>query len=195
MKMVLGLFARVFVGFVVLLCVALVYLRFGPRKMHFTVSHHPKVHFNQTAIASGSTDLTFHSLEGEPRRLSAYKGQVIVVHRWGTWCAPCVAEMPAFQKFYNSYRNDPQVRFVVVASMNTPAEVKTFAGRYHYDLPFYVADDKDDAGISLSTFPKTMFYGEDGVLNQETTGPVDWGNPSVMAMIKAMKHGGSVESR
>ena len=187
MKNALVLCIKLFTCLLLFLGLTFAYLHFGPRKMHFAISRRSKAHFNQAATSFGAGDVTFHTLAGDPRHLATYKGQVVILHRWGTWCAPCVAEMPAFQRFYDRYRSDPKVQFVVVASMNSPAEVTAFAARYHYDLPFYVADDRDDAGTNLSTFPRTTFYARDGTLSETMVGAVDWAGPSVLAQIETLR--------
>ena len=187
MKKALFRTMKVLAGFSTVLFLAFAYLHFGPRKMHFSISGQ-QVHFDRTAISSGAGDVTFHTLDGSPEHLAAYRGQVVILHRWGTWCAPCVAEMPAFEKLYEQYRNDPQVRFIAVASSNTPSDVRTFASRYHYNLPFYVADDKDDARTSLAMFPMTMFYARDGSLSDTKAGSTDWGDPAIKAQIERLKH-------
>jgi thiol-disulfide isomerase/thioredoxin len=146
------------------------------------------MHFDKaSAAAAGSGDVTFHTLAGKPEHLYAYKGQVVILHRWGTWCAPCVLEMPAFQKLYDRYRNDPKVRFVVVASMNSPSEVAAFAGQHHYDLPFYIADDQDTGGVKVSTFPTTMIYDKRSDIRMVQTGVTDWARPDIMARIELLK--------
>lgn len=48
-------------------------------------------------------DLTLNDLDGNPRSLSDYVGQVALVNMWATWCPPCVEELPALNSFYNDY--------------------------------------------------------------------------------------------
>ncbi len=51
-------------------------------------------------------DLTLNDLDGNPRSLSDYLGQVALVNMWATWCPPCVEELPALNSFYNDYAVD-----------------------------------------------------------------------------------------
>ena len=54
------------------------------------------------------------NLKGEQINMSSFKGKLIVVNFWATWCPPCVAEMPSFQKLYNDYGD--RVVFLFVAN-------------------------------------------------------------------------------
>jgi peroxiredoxin len=47
--------------------------------------------------------LTLNDLDGNVRSLSDYRGQVVLVNMWATWCPPCVAELPTLNSFYNDY--------------------------------------------------------------------------------------------
>src|SRR5262249_1414141 len=48
-------------------------------------------------------DFTLNNLAGQPVRLSALKGQVVLINFWATWCIPCQQEMPAIQHAYDTY--------------------------------------------------------------------------------------------
>lgn len=67
-----------------------------------------------TAIvpASPAPDFTLRDIDGKPHRLSDYRGKVVLVNFWATWCPPCRAEMPSIEKLYASMKGKP---FVVLA--------------------------------------------------------------------------------
>lgn len=133
-------------------------------------------------------DFQFHTLDGAPRRLSAHRGKVVFVDLWGTWCIQCVAEMPALQKLYDRYRNDPEVTFLIISRMDTPDTVRRFARRHGYDLPFYIMRDADiPASMQLRQFPTTFLYARDGSVAAKHTGAADWSAPAVAAFIESLK--------
>ncbi len=92
---------------------------------HRVESHAPHL----VAESIPETDFTFHTLGGEPKRLSDFRGKVVFLDLWGTWCIQCVAEMPTVQKLYDHYSNDPQVVFLIVSRMDTAQSVRRFARR------------------------------------------------------------------
>jgi thiol-disulfide isomerase/thioredoxin len=134
------------------------------------------------------SDFVFHTLDGQPKKLSDYKGKVVFLDLWGTWCIQCVAEMPTVQQLYDHYRNDPQVVFLIVSRMDTPQAVQSYARRGNYTLPFYVMHDEDiPPSMFLQQYPATFFFLPDGTLVAHHAGGADWSNPSVIEFIDSLK--------
>ena len=133
-------------------------------------------------------DFSFRTLDGALIHLSSKKGKVVFVDLWGTWCIQCVAEMPAVQKLYNRYRDDPNVSFLIIPRLDSPAAVVRYARQHHYDLPFYTMNDEDiPSSMQLGQFPSTFLYDRDGSLAAEHTGAADWSDPRVTAFIDSLK--------
>jgi len=186
--------AHIGIGLVAILllavCSGVLYLTFGPSKMTFKVSSRPSAPSKSTnrVVLTLPGDFAYHTLDGEEQHLLANKGKVLFVNRWGTWCAPCVAEMPSIQKLYDRYKDDPDVKFLIIASRDSASDVRTFALRHHLDLPFYIEEDADTTGLDFSSFPSTSIYGKDGTLVSKQTGDADWSAPAVIEQIEKLKH-------
>lgn len=135
-----------------------------------------------------ASDLVFRTLDGQPEHLLPVNNQVVFLDLWGTWCIQCVAEMPTVQQLYNHYRNDPQVKFLIVSRWDTPEGVRTYARRNHFDLPFYVTRDNEiPTSMQLHQFPSTFILAKDGRLASEHTGAANWSAPSVISFIDQLK--------
>lgn len=92
---------------------------------------------SQLAQQAGQTiapDFTLSSLDGSQISLSDYKGQVVLVNLWATWCPPCKAEMPTINAFYETHRDDG---FVVLAvnSQEGVTTVKDFIQTNGFSFP------------------------------------------------------------
>ena len=148
------------------------------------VAHVPKLELRSEA----AKDFTFRSLEGETKHLSDFKGKVIFLDLWGTWCVQCVAEMPAVETLYKEFQDDRRVQFLIVSRMDTPQSVRRFARLRKLDLPFYVMrDDEIPPEMYLQQYPSTFIYSGDGRLVAEHAGGADWADPSVIKLIRSLE--------
>lgn len=139
-------------------------------------------------ISQQADNFPFRTLDGDMKQLSEMKGKVVFVDLWGTWCIQRVAEMPSVQKLYNHYRSDPDVVFLIISRMDSPADVRRYAHRHHYDLPFYTMnDDSIPASMQLNQFPATFLYAPDGSLAAVHTGAANWSGQRVIAFIDGLK--------
>jgi thiol-disulfide isomerase/thioredoxin len=135
-----------------------------------------------------ASDLTYRTLDGTPQQLTAIKGQVVFLDLWGTWCIQCVAEMPKVQELYDHYKDDPQVKFLIISRWDSPSTVRSYARRNHLSLPFYITKDEDiPPSMQLGQFPATFLYAKDGRLITKHVGAADWSDRSVISFIDRLK--------
>jgi len=140
------------------------------------------------AESTPASDLIFHTLDGQPRHLADYKGKVVFLDLWGTWCIQCVAEMPTVQKLYLRYKDNPQVVFLIVSRMDSATTVERYAHRNNYTLPFYLTRDEDvPPEMYLHQYPATFLYAKDGTLAARHAGGADWFSSSVIKFIDSLK--------
>jgi peroxiredoxin len=88
---------------------------------------------------------TFKDVQGNPVTLSDYKGKVILLDFWATWCPPCRKEIPGFVELYNTYRSRGLV--VIGVSMDDTddtADVKRFAEQFKIDYPILLGFGRED---------------------------------------------------
>lgn len=112
---------------------------------------------------------TLASLTGEQVSSRSLRGKVAVINFWGTWCGPCVAEMPEMQKFAARYRNDPSVAVYTIDNDPDPDDVRTWMTKHKYDFPVLLDDGYvSDAGVHV--FPTTWFVDPQGRIEFVKTG-------------------------
>lgn len=139
-------------------------------------------------VSLPAPDLNFQTLDGQARHLSDYKGKVIFLDLWGTWCIQCVAEMPTVQQLYLHYKDDPQVAFLIVSRLDSPQQVTRYARLGGYSLPFFVTRDEDiPPSMYFNQHPATFLYSKDGWIAAEHAGGADWDDPSVISFIDGLK--------
>src|SRR5215469_816232 len=108
-------------------------------------------------------DLTFNDLQGKPFALSAYKGKVVLLDFWATWCPPCRKEIPGFIELYDSYRSRGFV--VIGVSMDdTKSDIKRFAKKYKMNYPILIGAGRDDLEqvFGQLPLPTAFVIGRDG---------------------------------
>ena len=100
-------------------------------------------------------------LDGSTRQLSDFGTEVVVLNFWATWCAPCVAEMPELQRFWQEHREN--VTLIGVAVSTPKLAVSGFLHRVGVNYP--IATDEDGAltrKYSVSLLPTTVVVNSDG---------------------------------
>jgi len=97
-------------------------------------------------------------------RLASLKGHPVVVNKWASWCGPCRAEFPLFQKL--SVQLGKRVGFLGVNSNDNSGDARTFLKRYPVSYPSYSDPDSKIAELfnGIATFPATAFYDASGRL-------------------------------
>lgn len=110
----------------------------------------------------GLPDFTAQTLTGETVQLSDYRGQVVMLNFWATWCPPCRAEMPAIQEAYERYQSQG---FVVLAINNAEDEAKIAPFARSLGLNFPIVLDETQTlqrKFSVTGYPMSLFIGADG---------------------------------
>ncbi len=117
---------------------------------------------------------TFQDLEGRNQSLGQFQGRILVINFWATWCAPCRAEMPAFNRL--SARWAAQGVQLVGISSEDAAIVKRFAAELGITYPLWVGGGEVDAlsrrlGNRLGVLPHTAILDGTGMLLETKVGP------------------------
>jgi peroxiredoxin len=115
---------------------------------------------------------TLKDMHGKDVKLADFKGKVVLLDFWATWCGPCKFEIPAFVDLQNKYRDQGLV--VLGLSVDDPIEkLKPFAAEYKMNYPVLVGLDRDDfqdAYGPIWGIPTTFLIGRDGNICRKHTG-------------------------
>lgn len=120
---------------------------------------HPYAARNRNAQSLEQFVLT--GLDGQPRRLSAERGKVVVLDFWATWCEPCQAEHPAFASLQKKYAAQKNIRFIEINTDDDYAQVPAFLTAHHWGPNTWL-----DAGLAdylgIDSLPTTVVLAPDG---------------------------------
>lgn len=116
------------------------------------------------------------TLDGRPLKISDWKGKVVLIDFWATWCGPCRKSFPSMQKLYETYKNNPNVTFAIVNVWERTEDrlkvVNDFLQK-NPNLKFPVYMDKDDSVVGrygVTGIPTKFFLGKDGRIQFKEVG-------------------------
>jgi peroxiredoxin len=121
-------------------------------------------------VGTAADDFQLMDLNGSMHRLSEYRGQVVLLNFWATWCKPCTTEMPAMQTTYDKLRASG---FVVLAvnELEDDGKVRDHITQYGHTFPVLM-DRKNTVANQFGVFglPVSVFIDEHGVVQEYIKG-------------------------
>ncbi len=135
-------------------------------------------------------DLLLTDFSGRQSRLSEYRGKLLVVNLWATWCEPCRREMPNLQQLSDSLDGD---RFAVIgiAGDDDVHVVREYLRDKQIKFAKYIDAGHQQASerLGVALYPYTFLVSPQGVLLDRVPGPREWHNEAVMDLLESAYHG------
>jgi peroxiredoxin len=119
-------------------------------------------------------DFTLETLGGELVSLSSFRGQVVVLNFWATWCTPCREEMTEFQALWEEHDPQGNLMLLAVNLQESTDSVAAFVDEFGLTFPIALDSDGDVLDkYGLPGLPGTFFIDEAGILQARVLGPLD----------------------
>ncbi len=117
-------------------------------------------------------EFTLETIEGDSVSLHDFRGKVIVLNFWATWCPPCREEMPALQSMYEKYREEGMVVLAVdLTAQDTTEDVQAFIAKNSLTFPVLMDVSATVArAYRAQALPTTFFIGKDGTIQKIIVG-------------------------
>lgn len=131
---------------------------------------------NELKLFSGTAaDFAAQDLQGNPVRFAAYRGKVVLLNFWATWCPPCRKEMPSMERLHRAYRERGLVVLAVSQDEAPLEEVRRFAVSLGLTFPVWHDRDREAARhYSVPGVPTSYLIAHDGQLAYRVLGEYDW---------------------
>lgn len=116
-------------------------------------------------------------LNGEKVDLEDYKGKVIMLNFWATWCPPCRAEMPSMENIHKKYDPEKFVILAVSVDRSKRKNVEEFIKDNGYSFAvFHDSDNKLSRKFAIRSIPTTYIINKDGIIVDKKLGAINWEN-------------------
>ena len=167
----------------------------APAKPDEEVATSPLIGLNKGAMAPfvvrpkplDLPEIAFVTGNGEKKSLADWKGKIVLLNIWATWCVPCREEMPALDKLQTELGGSDFEVVAVNIDKGGPDKARAFLAETGVTrLTLYTdPSGKLFAALKAVGMPTTLLISRDGKEIGRLIGPADWGSPEAKALIEA----------
>ncbi|MGH9886377.1 MAG: TlpA family protein disulfide reductase, partial [bacterium] len=130
--------------------------------------------------------------ENRYKSFADYKGKVVLLNVWGTFCPPCIVEMPSLERLHKAY-GDSGLKLVAVSIDDAVSEDSIRAFAKNLGVTFEILHDPTheiERVLQVTGYPETFVVGPEGTIRRKVIGPDDWssqGNRALMAQLLGLE--------
>jgi len=141
---------------------------------------------NAVGVNDAAPDFTLKSLQGTNLRLDEYRGQVVLINFWASWCGPCRQEMPLLDRLHKRY-SDAGFAVLGVNVEGTMGPAKETADRTGVTFPVLVDENQKVSELyDLESMPSSIVVDRDGVVRYVHRGYKPGDEAKYMEVVKAL---------
>ena len=130
-------------------------------------------------------NFTLPGLNGKMVSLADYKGKVVFLNIWATWCPPCVEEMPSMEKLYQALNNEDFEILAVSIDETGAQDVLPFMKKHKLSFPTLTDPKGTIKGLYQTTgVPESFIIDKDGLIVEKIIGPRDWAIPDAIRFFR-----------
>lgn len=116
--------------------------------------------------------------------LADFRGQVVFLNFWGSWCPPCIAEMPSIQKLHETYGD--KIKIVLITMNDKPEKFVPFLEKHNYSMPVYEASSLIPKVLIPKSFPTTYIIDKKGEVVLKEIKSADWNSQEIHDLINKL---------
>jgi len=143
--------------------------------------NNPYLTYTPLAAGRPAPDFSLPGLDGKMVSLSDYKGHVVLVNIWATWCPPCVDEMPSMETLYQEFKDENFEILAVSIDALGANVVGPFMKKYNLNFTALLDPEATIKTLYQTTgVPESFIINEEGILVEKVIGPRNWAAPEVV---------------
>jgi peroxiredoxin len=136
-------------------------------------------------IGQQAPDFTVKGEDGREIKLSDYRGKLVFLNFWATWCGPCIEEMPAMEKLKNTFK-DRKFQMLAISVDTNWDVIKKFYAEHNLTIPAGLDPGHQVSGLyKVFKFPETFLIDGNGYVVRHTWAE-RWADPRVMALVDSL---------
>lgn len=126
----------------------------------------------EASLAVRPEPVGFPTLEGDTASLADYRGRVVLLNLWGTWCHPCLREIPDLVELQEKIEDRGGTVVGLAVDSGSPEKIRTFARRHGMNYPIWWSSGRDLTGhYRVMGYPTTYLVDRQGVIRERYRGP------------------------
>jgi peroxiredoxin len=130
-------------------------------------------------------NFTLPDLGGKMVSLADYRGKVILLNIWATWCPPCVEEMPSMEKLYRELKDEGFEILAISVDVSGAEVVIPFMKKHKLTFPALTDTNGAIKRLYQTTgVPESFIIDKDGIIAEKVIGPMDWASPEIIAFFQ-----------
>ncbi len=133
-------------------------------------------------------DFELSDLDGKIHHLSDYRGKVLIVNFWATWCPPCREEMPSMERAWQKIKDDGMAMIAINVGEDEDT-IFQFTASYPVTFPLLLDQDSEVVGPwGVRGLPTTYVVDPQGRVVYRAIGGREWDDPALLDKVRALKH-------
>ena len=147
----------------------------------------PGAERNVVKLGEPAPNFQLPDLNGRLVTLSDFRGKVVLLNFWATWCGPCRVEMPTMEQLYRTFsRKDLEILAVSIDAQGV-AITRPFQQEHHLTFPIlHDADYRVGLTYGARSLPRTFMVDRQGVVRHQIFGARDWGAPEAQQLMQML---------
>ncbi|MEK0082595.1 TlpA family protein disulfide reductase [Benzoatithermus flavus] len=135
--------------------------------------------------------LAFETMDGKPASLEDFRGKVVVLNLWATWCAPCREEMPSLDRLQARFEDQPVVVLALSVDRAGPERVEAFLNEIGVQRLHVYRDPKAAAtrAVGVPGLPATILVDKAGNETGRVLGIARWDGPEAVRAVRRLLDG------
>jgi thiol-disulfide isomerase/thioredoxin len=150
----------------------------------------PELSHNLTPMKKvvAASDFRLQDMDEEYKKLSEYRGKVVLLNFWATWCPPCIREMPSMERLQNKV-DAKTFKVIALNQMESADDVFAFTGQLEVDPTFEILFDSNSEvsrNYAVRGLPTTYLIDKKGNIRYRAVGGREFDHPEVIKLVKQL---------